>query len=447
MNRVIMVLALALVLYGTVPAGAEETSLGMKEAVGLAMENNHEIKAFMNSVFAQKEDIGIARSSLLPKIAFEERFMRTNNPTFAFMAKLNQQRFTQQDFAIESLNNPSPVTDYQTSFSFEQPVFAKKAYIGLDMARTESGAKDEDFKRKKQEIAMKVAETYLMVLTAREYVSVAEKGVEDAREHLRIAELKQNTGLGLYSDSLRASTAVTEAEQKSISARKNLDVLKRALGLLLGTTESVGAADEDPGLVLRDITYYDAAAATREDIKSLELRHENAKNNLRLVEASYLPVVGVGGSYQLNDHRRPAGSEGESWQVAAFLRWDIFDGTKRSHDKTKAYYQISEAEEYLKGMKKAVSFRVYEAYLGAEEALKKKELSQSALTTAEEGKRLVKKRYESALSPIVDLLDTQVSLDHARANAVASQNEYRRAVIAVAYESGTILQELGIEER
>ena len=96
-------------------------------------------------------------------------------------------------------------------------------------------------------------------------------------------------------------------------------------------------------------------------------------------------------------------------------------------------------------MKRAVSFKVYSAYSSVEEARKNLELSGAALKTAEEGTRLVAVRYEKALSPLVDLLDAQVSLDTSRAGVVARENEYRMAVATLSYESGTILQDLNID--
>ncbi len=436
---------LVLVFLCPVASTATETSVSLHEALQTAIAQNHEIRAFGNSVSARKEDIGIARSYLLPKIAFEERFMRTTNPTYAFMAKLNQGRFTEQDFAVSSLNNPKAINDFQTSFSFEQPVFAKKAYVGLDMAKKEYDANNEEFVRKKEEIALKVVRAYLAVLTAKEYVAAAEKTVEDAGEHLRIARLRYDTGLGLYSDTLRASTALTEAEQRLISAGKNLDVAKRALGLLMGLAEPVEPRDENFRISLMAAEYYENTSMQRRDIRSLQERFENAKNELRLADAGYYPVVGIGGSYQFNDHRAPFGAEGESWQLAAFLRWELFDGTKREHERSKAKYQIAETEEHLTGLKKAVSFKVYEAFLTAREAAKNAELARSALKTAEEGKRLVEERYNNSLSPFVDLLDSQVSLDHARASAISRENDSRLAVVNLGYESGTILKDLEIE--
>jgi outer membrane protein TolC len=448
MGKILMgaILVFSALCFSRSAATADERQASLKDALTIALENNHELRAFTYAVSAQREEIGIARSFLLPKVSFEERFMRTNNPTFAFSMKLNQGRFTQSDFAIDSLNSPDPITDFQTAVSFEQPILVRKAAIGLDISRDEFAAKSEEYLRKREETALRVTQTYLLVHTARAYVTAAAQGVEDAREHLRIAELRYTTGLGLYSDTLRASTALTEAEQRVVTARKNLSVAKRGLGLLLGMAESVDVAGETPEIPVQAVDYYVHEAALRRDIRSLEKRFESAKRGVTMAESGYLPVITVGGAYQLNDHRRPFGSEGDSWNLVAFLRWDAFDGTKREHEKTKAKHKVAETEEYLNGLRKAVGFKVYEAYLGVEEAKMNAELSRAALRTAEEGKRLVQRRYEGSLSPFVDLLDAQTSLDHARSNLVARENEYRLAVCVLGYESGTILKDLKMEE-
>ena len=433
-------------LAATAERGMAEMRLTLPEAVMTALESNHELKAQRNSHDAKQADVGIARSFLLPKISLEERYLRTVNPTYAFMTKLNQERIGQADFAPDTLNHPDPISDFQTALSIEQPIFAKKATIGLEMSKREVEASQEALRRKKEEIAFKVVQYYLMVGTAAGYVGVAQKALEDAREHQRLAELRYSTGLGLYSDTLRASTAVAEARQRLVSAEKNRSVAKRALGLMIGSGGAVDVTDETPTLPVREIDDLRMQSLTRRDIKSMELRRENARSNIKLAEAGYFPFLGVGGTYQLNDHNKPLGSEGDSWQVMAFLRWELFDGTKRKHEKTKAIHQVSEVEEHLEGMKKMVSFQVDEAWLTLEEAKKNRELAQEALKTAEEGRRLVKTRYESSLSPIVDMLDAQLSFDHARANLVARENEYKLAVANLGYTSGTILADLKLEE-
>jgi outer membrane protein TolC len=106
---------------------------------------------------------------------------------------------------------------------------------------------------------------------------------------------------------------------------------------------------------------------------------------------------------------------------------------------------MSETEERLAFLKKAVSFRVYEAYLNDEEARKTEELAASALRTAEEGKRLVELRYNNSLAPIVDLLDAQTNLDQQRAAYIARWNAHTLARANLSFQGGLLLQDLGIE--
>ena len=423
-----------------------QTRLTLTEAVQQALVNNHELKAQRNAHAARQAEVGIARSHLLPKVSLEERFLRTVNPTYAFMTKLNQERIELPDFSPDSLNRPAAISDFQTTLSVEQPLFVRKATIGVEMSQREADASQEALHRKREEIAFKVVQSYLTVRTAAEYVSVTERGLADAREHQRLADLRYAEGVGLHSDTLRAATAVAEARQRVVSAGKNHRLAKRTLGLLIGSARAIEVSDQAPLLPVREIDDLRRESLRRRDLKALELRRDNAVSNTRLADAGYFPSLGLGGTYQFNDHNAPLGREGDSWQVMAFLRWELFDGTKRNHEKAKAMHQVSEAEEYLAGMKKMVSFQVDEAWLSLEEAKVNRDVAREAVKTAEEGRRLVKVRYEGSLAPLVDLLDAQLSFDHARATLVARENEYTLALASLAYASGTILEDLQLEQ-
>jgi outer membrane protein TolC len=204
-----------------------------RDAGSTALENNNELKSFESSVSAEKADIGISRSYLLPQINLEESFVRTNNPTGVFSIKLNEGRFKESDFEISSLNNPDPVSDFETNISVEQPILAIQEALALKSANKDYLAKREEFGRLREYVAFRVVETYIQVGTAKEFVRVARKALEDAREQLRIANSRFKSGMGLYSDTLRAETAVTEAEQQLVSTEKNLKV-RSVTRLLLG---------------------------------------------------------------------------------------------------------------------------------------------------------------------------------------------------------------------
>jgi outer membrane protein TolC len=444
-SRIVPAIMAFLLFIPALNGSGAERQVGLAEAVTMALKDYHEMRALKNSVLAQQEEVEVARSFLLPRLSLEERALRTNNPTLVFSSKLNEGRFSAEDLNINALNNPGPTSDFQTLVTFEQPIFQRKAFVGLDMAQKEYAALQEDYLRKSETTALTVAQMYLQVRTAKETLAVARQAVEDAREHLRIADLRFTNGLGLYSDTLRGRTRVTEAEQKVVSANKNFVLAKRSLGLLLGLEDPVDIQEEIPDFVIQDLAYYTAASQARRDLKALKIRWENAKNGIKLADSGYFPTLSLGGAYQLNDSNQPFGSSGESWQVMATLRWDLFDGANRESKRKKAHYQAAETAEQLNGLKRFISFRITEAYLAVDEAGKNADLSRSAVRTAEEGRRLVMARFENALAPLVDLLDVQLSLDQARANRVMRENEFRLAIIRLSFESGTIIQDLNLE--
>lgn len=420
----------------------------LREAVLTALENNNELKARSWIVKRNVSEKKVARGRLFPKLSIEESFSRTSNPTYAFMSKLNQERFGASDFAIDALNDPDTVNNYRTVLSFEMPVFAKKAYVALDIAEETVKASELDFERLRERVARDVFQAFINVVTAKEYLDVAHKALDDAEEHSRIANLRYEAGLGLYSDVLRAEVAVAEADKGIVETEKGLNISKRMLGLLLGADEAIDAADTDfPEIVIADIDAYLETAKERHDLKAMETKYRNAKNAVRFAEADYFPTLGIGGSYELDDHDTPFGSEGKSWQVLAFLKVDLFDGFKRGSERAKAGYQAEEAFEYLDGLRKRITFEVYDAFLSVEEAAKKYELMKTAVRSAEEGGRLVEKRYKNSLAPMVALLDSQVALDKARADKSAMHGRYLGTIAELEYASGRILDILGVGDR
>lgn len=424
----------------------EERQMTLMAAVRTALIENHEIKSLQSATSAQAMDVGIARSYLLPRISIEERYLRTTHPGYAFMSKLNQERITMEDFDADRLNHPDAVNDYQSSLTIEQPLFVKQAFVGLDMSRTEAQAMEKDLSRKSEAIAFQVVRVSAMLASAKEYVRAVEQGVKDAQEHKRIADLRYKNELGQYADSLRASSALMEVLQKKNVADKNVSLIKRSLGLLLGKTESIDIYDSTMDIPLHDLSAYVKAAETRNDLQAAQLRSENARQNIRMAEAAYFPNIGMGGTYQLNDHNGPFGSEGENWQFMAFMRWDIFDGTKREHERAKAVNLAQQAKEQVSAMQKGVSYKIYEAYLNVQEAGKNIDLNREALKTAEEGTRLLRLRYENGFSSLAELLNAQTSLEQARAGLVESENAYKTALATLSFESGTILKDLNIDK-
>jgi outer membrane protein TolC len=308
------------------------------------------------------------------------------------------------------------------------------------MAKREAAAVESDLKRKREEVTLNVVKAYMNVITARNYLEVAEKGLLDASEHHRIAEARYRAGLGLYSDTLRTDVSVRQSEERKLRALKGMKLAGRALSLLMGLDEPVSIGETEPVFDVLSLQESLRVATGRNDLRAMEQRVENADNNIKLTGARYLPVLGVGGTWQLNREEKAFGSDPESYSIMAFLRWDLYDGGLRRAERQKAKAIRNEAAENLEGLRKQVAFKVHEAYLELEEAQSGLELAEARHRLAEESQRLIASRYENSLTTVVELMDAQSALNAPRASVVEKHNNYRIASAELMYQSGIILK-------
>lgn len=451
MKKILLIALIALTISTRAFAdniNMQEHPLDFKEAIVVALECNQELMGMKEALSASEKDIGISRSYLIPKVRVGEDFVTTNNPAQVFALKLNQTRLSSADFAGApgTFNSPGNITNFLTYGLIEIPVFNKPSLVALKMAKVQYSANAYVYMRKQEELIKNVAQNYLQIGTAQEYIKVAQQSLKEANEHLRISQVRYKSELGLYSDVLRAKTEVSEAEQRLVTANKNLNVAKRSLGFLLGTKQSIEISNLTPILDLKAIDYYKSYMPQRNDLRALEINVENAKNGVRLAQADWFPTLNLNASYNLYNNSYPFGAEGNNYIAGAFLHWDAFDGMKRNYETGKAKNKVKEAGFYLESLKNAIDFKVFEAFASVQEANKNYEFAQIALTSAEEGNRLVTKRWQASLSPFVDVLDSQTNLDRARANLVKSNNDLKAQLITLYFESGVLKQELAFDK-
>ncbi|MBF0517390.1 MAG: TolC family protein [Nitrospirae bacterium] len=414
----------------------------LKDAIEAALRDNHRVRAGRWASEALKKDVNIAWGSLLPKLEFEESYANTNNPSYYFMSKLVQGRFASAD--MNNLKNPEPINNYRTNFKFEMPVFSLKAYIAIDMANVRAEGRELQQRRLEETTVLDVFKAYTAVKTAKAYKTAADKGLEDATEHMRLAKTRLDNSIGLHSDVLQAQTALSEARMRFVSAEKNLNLARLSLGLMMGADQLFDSAEENIDFTPAAPEEYLKGAMGRADVAAMEKNHENAQQSVQMAKAEYLPSIGIGGNYQMNEHRYPLGDEGKSYYFGVFMKLNVFDGFRRESQLAKARLEAAEAGEHLSGMKQQAAYEVYEALMTLDESQKRLALTQDALSAALEGVRLIEKRYASSLAPMVSLIDAQTALDKVRADAAAAQGQYFISAALLEYTGGRILDFFGV---
>jgi outer membrane protein TolC len=144
----------------------------------------------------------------------------------------------------------------------------------------------------------------------------------------------------------------------------------------------------------------------------------------------------------MNDRNTPFGRDNDSWIIGANLRWELFDGMRRVSDRARAKALRDSAKEYLEQQRREVTFQVRESLLRMDETAKRLEVARASCLNADEGLRLIEKRFANSLAAIVEVLDAQTALNRARANLVETETDYALARARVLHTAGIFLEEV-----
>lgn len=445
MNHRFVPLIALLVASLAAPAFGEVVTL--QEAVKRALESNHLIKAASLERGVAEQDVAVSRSRYLPRVSLESGAVLSNTPSTVFMMKLDEGRINPTgDFTAGTLNNPSPRGDFRSAVTLEQPLidFGISAGVALAGKGADAAALSEQGRR--EEIAFRVYLAYLGVRKARAYREVADQALVNAREHDRLSALREKDGIGLKSDRLRTATSVAEAEQRLVSAKNDLLLARLRLNLVAGGAQGepldVGELPnlEEPAEELEQLIAL--AQRNRPDLKVAETSVQRGELAVRQAKSAYLPTLYARGSYQINDRDLPLGTDKDSWNVGVNLRWDLFDGGRRSHEKEKAELTRKSAAELLENERREVALQVTESVLHRQEARLRLDSAHAAVRDAEESRRLVTLRFGNGLSSLVEVMDAETALNRARANLVEVENGCYAATGEIYFRAGVFLKEV-----
>ena len=418
---VIIVLIILLTLAVASYSYAAE-SLTLEQAVDTALRNNPGLKAADAEIEAA--DAGVLRSSsgFLPKVTVSETWSKTDNPLMVLGTKLNQEIVTQSDFNPTVINNPEPISNYNTRLSVVQPLFnGGREYIGRTQAKLAKDASVQDRERGRQETVYNVIKAYYGLLLAKEYNRVAFQSLEASEANLKLAEARYKAGAVLQSDLLRAKVQYAEVKEMLTRSENGIKLAVAELNFAMGMPQ--GAKYETTGsLAAQDLkadvnAEIGEAEEKRPDLIAMNLNRQNSEQSVTQARTDYLPSLNLMGQVDWNSSA-VAGDDAKSWAVMAVFQWNLFDGLV-TRSKVKEALAPSSRMKFLEEQtRSAVQLQVRQAYYNFTASLDRIAATASSVQEAEEGLRIVQKRYETGMTAFVDVLGAESALIRARTNAL-----------------------------
>lgn len=397
-------------------------SLTLEQAVDTALRNNPGLKAADAQIEVAAAGVLRSASGFLPKVTVSETWSKTDNPLMVLGTKLNQEIVTQSDFNPTVINNPESMSNYNTRLSVVQPLFnGGREYIGRTQAKLAKDASVQDRERARQETVYNVIKAYYGLLLAKEYNRVAFQSLEASEANVKLAEARYKAGAVLQSDLLRAKVQYAEVKEMLTRSENGIKLAVAELNFAMGMPQ--GAEYEIAGSLATQELNADVnaeigeAEVRRPDLIAMNLNRQNTEKSVTQARTDYLPSLNLMGQVDWNSSV-VAGDDAKSWAVMAVFQWNLFDGLV-TRSKVKEALATSSRMKFLEEQtRSAVQLQVRQAYYDLTASLDRIAATASSVQEAEEGLRIVQKRYETGMTAFVDVLGAESALIRARTNAL-----------------------------
>ena len=409
----------------------------------MALEKNPLRKAAMADTRISVAVVRESKAPLMPKIVFGENVTRGNNPVFVFGSKLNQQRFTAADFALNKLNFPTPLTNWSSRFSGQWSLFdGLQSWNGIKRANFAQQASDQQLERADQELVFQVVQAYYGVLLAQKQLEVAQDGVKTSEATEASSRARVDSGLAVQSDLLSAQVATASRKQELIRAQNGLALARTQLALALGMPSDT---EYEPQQNLQDRSLTTAqvqeleteALGKRPDLKRLDLGYEAQSKSVTMAKGAFAPRLNVFGSWE-TDSPSPGWNGGSNWVAGAELQFDLFDGDSKRARLAREKATRDRIAAMRDAARDGVRLEVRKAYYDYDSARQQVEVARTAVTQADESLRINRNRYDGGLTTISDLLRVEEAAHRAQADYWQAVYRVQTSYAGVELATGTL---------
>jgi outer membrane protein len=419
--------------------------LSLDEAVDRALEQNPSLQASRAALSASEWASRKSWMAFLPTGSFSSSVTRVDDDTY----NRANQAVSGMEQMFEALGitgveiEPFLYRDtYRTSFTLNQQFPLNLNLIGQrGLASAGLRAGEAGHAASQSEIILAVRQAYFSVLATREMQDVARESVASAENRMALARDKAELGMLPRSDVLRWETTLAEAKSGELAASNGVRLAEMNLNRLLGqaldaplSLERVNETSLGHALCLSEIDPESLAEGILNHsptARAIQAGADAASAGKTLAMSGITPSLhfSLSKGWQDNDTMELDGDATSS--MTALVTMPVFDllgnyaaYRQASADKRRAEYESADALEHLR-------MGAWAAWLEVERSRQNLSFRESAERQARETFDEMESRYEAGQVAEFDLVDVQMGLTAARAQAVASRYEYFGALAAL----------------
>ncbi|MDH3979613.1 MAG: TolC family outer membrane protein [Gammaproteobacteria bacterium] len=340
-------------------------------------------------------------------------------------------------------------TSYATNETYtiglRQPVYRRDRFIQLQQADSRIAQADAQFAAARQDLALRVATRYFLVLGALDNLAFVRADKAALTRTLDQATQRFEVGLAAITDTLKAQAAYDIAISDEISAEQQLadahEALRELTGELPSTLEVLKA---DIPLLVPDPADQDqwVAAAIEQNplMLAAQAATETAKQEIRVQRSGHYPSIDVTADYSYRDNRFGGFQDLErnDSAIGVEMSLPLYQGgltASRTREQRSLYNQAQEQQEQ---QYRATERQTRDNYRGVVSGISKVNALKRAIESNEKAYEAARAGFDVGTRDIVDVLDAQRELLRARRDHARSRYDYLLDTLRLKQAAGII---------
>jgi len=442
MKRLLVIFMMVFLLGSITKLQAQEKTLSLDECIGIALENNPDLKKGRFTVKMADKDVTIAISSFLPSVSASVGY------NHSVMGPSSLTRIDPRS-GIPVPLQPREVKSWSSNAGVNANLSLFNGGYNIQKYKQSKNLQQQagyNFVNTRQTVLYVVKERYYNLLKSEKLLEVAAETVKSSEESYKRAKVLFEVGKASKSDALKAKVQIETDRLSLIEAENGLAVARASLNHILGfNVDKVIKVVDNLEVVDMNIEYGDAmtnAMQTHPLLKSREFGLRVAGNGVGMAVSQFVPKLSAYYGYSWRNEEfskiNKMFDADYNWYAGLSLSIPIFQGFSRTAMLSKAKLSRSSNLEWLAQAKRDVALEVKQAYFQITQSRRKISVTESAVEAAEEDLKLNRERYSLGAGTMLDLINAQVSYTKAKSDRIQALYNYKYAIARLQKAMGVL---------
>ena len=396
----------------------------LNESVQVALENKETLKASVMDLQTSKQNVKESYSTILPSLRFS--------------SSMSESQFPQQTGGYNPssgeiiLDQISSITSASSNISLSQNIYDGGVWWNTIRQAKNSYKISEEYNRQiKTNIIKGVHSAYFNYLKAAQLLDVSRSNLMSAQQQLSLAEQRFKLGSSKKTDFLKAEVRFGQARVDLVNndaALQNAYMnLKNSMGLIGKNIDFSVEEVEAPMEIIPEFeTGFTLLQKSNPSVKAKQYQITAAEINEKIAKGARMPNISAntsvsGSSDNIGDALSNSTNEKQLINTGLSISIPIFSGNSISTRIQKAKISVDKQEsEYLTQLQDlSVQLRyTIDRLKNYEEIIP---INETVLESAEEDLKLAQVRYAQGSTTILEVLDSQVSVQQAKSSLIRSK--------------------------